>query len=92
MDAGLQCESLVKLAGGWTETDNTDDAEQREGIEMHMLVCPVCLEHVAKLNQLREALTLLPGRAAPGHLIADVRAADARGVDVRGADVRSKAP
>jgi hypothetical protein len=77
MDAGLQCESLVKLTGGWI--DNTDAAEQREGIEMHMLVCPVCLEHVAKLNRLREALTLLPGRAAPGHLIADARSADVRG-------------
>ncbi|WP_422734254.1 anti-sigma factor family protein [Micromonospora sp. WMMD558] len=67
MDAFLRCDSVVALTARLA--DGTVAADRRELVEMHLLACPSCLQHVRKVQLMRSSLTALPGRHAPEHLV-----------------------
>lgn len=63
MDEYLRCDVVVGLVGRWLDDDI--DAEEREPFELHILVCPPCLEHTDKARRLKDALASLPGPPPP---------------------------
>ncbi|MDM4719625.1 zf-HC2 domain-containing protein [Micromonospora sp. WMMA1363] len=67
MDNFLRCDTVVGLAGRLF--DGAVDPGRRELVEMHLLVCPPCLDHLRKLDGVRAALSTLPGRPAPARLL-----------------------
>ncbi|WP_422772778.1 anti-sigma factor family protein [Plantactinospora sp. WMMC1484] len=68
MDGYLRCDQTVRLVGSWI--DGALDPAQRELVELHLLVCPPCLEYVGKVTDLRAALLELAGPQTPGRLLA----------------------
>ncbi|WBB72718.1 zf-HC2 domain-containing protein [Micromonospora sp. WMMD1128] len=68
MDAFLRCDRVVTLTARLA--DGTMAADSRELVEMHLLTCPSCLQHVRKAQLVRSSLAALPGRHVPEHLAA----------------------
>ncbi|WFE38537.1 zf-HC2 domain-containing protein [Micromonospora sp. WMMD998] len=68
MDAFLRCDRVVTLTARLA--DGTVAEDTRELLEMHLLSCPACLQHVRKAQLVRSSLAALPGRHAPEHLAA----------------------
>ncbi|AVT39702.1 anti-sigma factor [Plantactinospora sp. BB1] len=67
MDGYLRCDQTVRLVGNWL--DGALDPEQRELVELHLLVCPPCLAYVGKVHDLRAALLSLTRPHSPEHLL-----------------------